>query len=232
MDPDPVADDRFLACLTAIASPTRLSILRAIRVPRALREIEVRGGEEGEDRTRPLARQTVRRHLDVLLEAGMVETRDADRAYGDTTEFTLNHQRFFALAEDVRALARMRPVVEPAQATVPLAPAAAPPGEGPRLVVVHGLEEGATFPLMAADGKRAWIVGRRRDCDVPLDFDPSVSSQNAIVRAEGAGRVLEDVPGSRNGTTKNFRRLAAGELVPLAHGDLVGVGRSLLLYWT
>lgn len=42
--------------------------------------------------------------------------------------------------------------------------------------------------------------------------------------------MLEDLPGSRNGTTLNFLPLPRGGRSELHHGDLIGVGRSLRLF--
>jgi hypothetical protein len=166
------------------------------------------------------------------MAVGIVVARPAKRPYGDTQEFVLNHQAIFAVAEEVKALAKLRATVE---APVPTAPASAPaaaPIETPAFVLVKGLDEGAMFGLRpAAQGGGTWIVGRRRGCEVPLDFDPYVSAENSLVRWEDGAHVIEALPESRNGTSVNLRRLAPGEKVRLRHGDLVGVGRCLLLYW-
>ncbi|HWH08076.1 MAG TPA: hypothetical protein VNX21_02685, partial [Candidatus Thermoplasmatota archaeon] len=181
MAPAPDADVRVSRTLAALASPTRVALMRALRRPRILAEIEVRppGGPP-----RPLARQTVRQHLDTLLAAGLVVARGTERDRGETYEFLVNHQAIYALGEEVRGLARLRPLVEPDAATAHGEPPerALPPG--PCLVLVKGLDEGAAFPL--APGRDAWVIGRRRDADVPLDFDPFVSGENArVTRQEG-----------------------------------------------
>lgn len=221
------ADTTLARCLGALSSPLRLSMMRTLRMPRTLREIEVRGEEDGAK----LSRQGVRRHLDRLLEAGVISTRSAARDWGDATEFVVNHQRVFAVSEEVRNLARLRPLVEPQEATLPGVGASPLKRAGPMLVLVKGLDEGSTFDLRPHAGKGEWIIGRRRNAAVPLDFDPTVSSENALIRFEEGRHLLQDLPGSRNGTTHNLRRLEPDERVPLSHGDLVGAGRSLLLFW-
>lgn len=222
-------DDALANALGAIASPTRLAILRALRQPRPLGKIVVRAGPS-QDAPRPLARQTIRRHLDVLLQEGLVSALHPAREASDAAEFVTNHPRVFLLSEELRALARMRSAVPPEGPTIEGKSAAPPAVRGPQLVLVKGADEGAIFPL--AGPRASWIIGRRRGVDVCLEYDPTASGQNAIIERAGEGYVLLDVRGSRNGTRHNFRLLAPDERVPLRHGDLVGVGRSLLLYWS
>lgn len=217
--------------LDALASPTRLALLRALRSPRILAEIEVRSAERAEGGA--LARQTIRKHLDVLLEAGLVTSRDVVRERGDTAEFVLNHQAIYALAEDVRDLARMRPLVEVGEMTADVRAAGARTvPRGPSLVLVKGLDEGTSFDLAPDPPRRtSWVIGRRRGVEVPLDFDPYISSENSRVVFEDGAHHIETLPSSRNGTLVNFRALAAGDRHRLAHGDIIGVGRSVLAYW-
>jgi pSer/pThr/pTyr-binding forkhead associated (FHA) protein len=165
------------------------------------------------------------------VESGTVVSRPSQRDYGETREFIVNHQAIFALSEEFKGLARLRPVLDPGVETAPLQGAQEAPVAGtPRLVVVKGLEEGVTFPLDPAIA-REWIVGRKRDADVPLDFDPFVSSENALIEWRDGAHVVRDLPTSRNGTSHNLRLLPRGGEARLRHGDLVGVGRTLLLYW-
>jgi hypothetical protein len=231
---DASAQDRNLAAaLEVLASPIRLTLLRQLRSPRALREIEVRVAEEGQQGpARNLARQTVRDHLERLLAIGVVTTRSGERSYGPTTEYLLNHQAVYALSEEFRELARLRPAHEPnVQTVVHPAAAPAPESDGPCLVLVKGLDEGRQFPLPPpAGGRRTWTIGRRRGLEVALDFDPFVSNENAMVVWEGGRHHIEDLEGSRNGTLINFRPLAKGARHPLRTGDVVGIGRSLLMY--
>ncbi len=100
----------------------------------------------------------------------------------------------------------------------------------PCLVVVKGLDEGLAFDL-SDRGKSEWRVGRRRGCEIALDFDPSISAENSLVRWDGRVHSIEDLAESKNGTSINFRRLAKHAPTALAHGDIVGVGRTLLVYW-
>jgi|GEM_PF-991118 len=219
--------------LAALSNPVRIALLRRLQSPKALREIDVehpQGDPEG--RSRPLARQTVKEHLEKLVPVGIVSAKPAERDYGETIEYVVNHQRVFAIAEALRELAKIRPAQEPTGHTVQRP---APPTpfkiQGPCLVLVKGLDEGRTFQLAAPrTGPKTWTIGRRRGSAIPLDFDPFVSTENAAVLWDGAGYFVQDLPESRNGTTLNFQDLPKGGRQPLATGDLIGVGRSLLMF--
>lgn len=221
-------DAELLEALAALAHPSRLRLIRALRTPKILQEIQVRGESPAE--TRPLARQTVKEHLDRLLRTGLVLARDSGRAHPATSEYVVNHQVLYSLSEEMRALARVRATVEPEQETAPLQDSGGPEHPRPGLVVVKGLEEGYAFDL-STPRKDEWTLGRRREADIALDFDPFVSSENARILRQPGGHAIQDLPGSRNGTRVNFRRLPLGATRPLAHGDVIGVGRTLLVYW-
>lgn len=229
--PDASPDELVANALAALGSPVRLKLLREIREPRTLREIEVRSATRSEAE-RLLSRQAVREHLDRLLEVGMVVTREAERGYGATQEYTVNHQAIYALGEEVRELARVRSLVEPSIATVAGAPARPVGAMGPTLVLAKGLDEGTSFALDSPpDTRREWIIGRRRGVHIALDYDPYISSENSIITWADGKHSIRDVAGSVNGTRVNFEPLSAGASRVLRHGDAIGVGRSLLLYW-
>lgn len=226
------AADAFADALRALATPARIRLLREVRAPKTVTEITLRQPEP-EGRGRVLARQTVKQHLDRLVEMGMVVARDAERGRGTTLEYVVNHRAIFALSEELRALARLRPAEQVAGLTQ-VFPVASPgtQASGPRLVLVKGLDEGQVFDLRATGGKSAWLIGRRRGLPVSLDFDASVSSENARVLWEGGRYFVEDLPHSRNGTQLNFRTLDKGRPHPLEKGDIIGVGRSALVFQT
>ena len=224
-------DSAFAQALEALSSTSRLALLRQLRTPKVLAEIQVKTAGPG-DTARNISRQAVREHLDRLMEIGVVIAREAERDYGPTVEYAVNHQMLFALSEEFRGLARLRPAAEPEGATLHGKTPAAP-GEqrGPALVMVKGLDEGKTFPLAPPlQGKGEWIIGRRRGVHVPLDYDPFVSSENTAVLWEEGTHFLLDLPESRNGTLLNFQPLAKGLRRALRPGDVVGVGRSLLVF--
>lgn len=225
------ATDASLATsMAALSSPTRLSILRALRRPLIVSEIEV-ASAEGQG-SAIISRQAVRKHLDALVEARLVSAREVVRERGETVEFSLNHQGIYALAEDIRDLARLRPLVDPAEMTIHRETGRTPPrAPGPSLLVVKGLVEGTSFDISPAGGRTEWVLGRRRGLDIALDYDPFVSSENTRFLWRDGHHVVEALPSSRNGTSLNFEALAGGEARELRHGDLISVGRTTLAYW-
>lgn len=227
--PDP---EELTQALDTLASPVRLAIVRQLRTPKVLKEIEVtssRSGPGSDDR--PLARQTVKEHLDRLVDIGIVSPREVKRDYGPTVEYVVNNQVLYAVAERFRGLAGLRPREPPEDET--FEGGKDPEGsrvEGPAMVLVKGLDEGRSFPVDPDGGDEPMIVGRRRDADVPLDFDPYVSRRNTVLNWEDGTLYVEDLEASRNGTRVNFELVPTGSRRPLLDGDLVGVGRSLLLF--
>jgi DNA-binding transcriptional ArsR family regulator len=222
-------EEQLAVALTTLGNPVRLGLMHRLVAPKVLHEIEVRADDAGA----PLSRQAVRAHLEQLLAAGLVVARPSSRDGRSPVEYVVNHQVIYALSEDVRALARLRPAVEPDNATVRAEAPARPLGTGRSLVVVHGLDVGASFALAppTSDAPGQWTLGRRRGIAVSLDFDPYVSAEHAlVVRGAGGGLALQDLPVSRNGTRLNFVAIPKGASAPLRHGDLVGVGQTLLLY--
>jgi DNA-binding transcriptional ArsR family regulator len=219
--------------LEAIASPTRLELLHALRVPRALNEIRVAASRsrDGEADARALSRQTVTHHLEHLLQDGLVRRETGEGTpRGDV--FVLNPERVFALVDEMRDLVRLRPLGAAAQeARTVVGDADAPPPlpDGPRLVVAYGREDGAGFPLAGPSGS-VWRVGRGAVCEIRLEYDPYLSSVNTEIRRGEEGLVVRDL-GSRNGTRVNWRPVPRdGQL--LKPGDALGVGRSLLVFQT
>jgi predicted component of type VI protein secretion system len=91
------------------------------------------------------------------------------------------------------------------------------------------VEEGRFFALEPRPG-RAWRIGRRAGSEVCLDYDGYLSQLNSRIRFAAGRFVVEDVAGNRNGTRVNWAPLPPGGERTLSAGDLVGVGRSLLLF--
>lgn len=227
----PLPDDVALSTtLAALANPVRLALLRELRTPKTLGDIRVVSDEEPATPERPLSRQAVRQHLDRLLEVGAVGRLDGERTTGGA--YLVEHRKLFAAAEQLRSLAALRPLADPmADVTVVARPTGSGPvARGPRLVLVRGLGEGSVFPLTPP--AEEWVVGRRRDLAVSLDYDPFVSSENSVLRrARDGAFTVEDVPGSRNGTLVNFARIQDGATARLRHGDIIGAGLSSLVFW-
>lgn len=231
------AASELSAVLKVLAVENRLHLLAMLREPRTIDEIMLRPGaaQAGERPERPISRVAIREHLEQLRAAGFVRVRMTQRdGRRKVQEFVVDHARLFAVGEDVRTLGLMQSQValEP-EGTMPTASGQVRTLEpGPKLVLVHGVREGRAFALRPAEltGTRGWVVGRHAEAHVRLEYDPYVSSQNAEITWGPAGYLLADLPAARNGTWLNFRRLAPGATAPLESGDIVGVGRSLLVF--
>lgn len=218
--------------LEALANPSRLELLHLLRQPRAAGEIRLRPSIGGGMRPdRPITRQAVRKHLAKLEEAGVIT---AQRGAGGHEDYVVNHQMLFALVEEMRRVTQLAPAVSLAPlATMTGAGAeAGPRGKGSRVIVVHGAREGQTFPLDARTAGPAgtWVVGRRRGLAVAMDHDPFVSQQHCELAAGARGWELRDLSTNKNGTELNWEPLPRGGAAPLQTGDVIGVGRTLLLF--
>jgi pSer/pThr/pTyr-binding forkhead associated (FHA) protein len=90
------------------------------------------------------------------------------------------------------------------------------------LEVSSGPEDGRLLPL-ATD---SCTVGRAESAEICLLLDGAVSRRHARVTRTPEGYRLEDL-GSTHGTLLNGQ--AVTDLVPLAHGDRIQVGATLLI---
>lgn len=214
----------------------RIDLLRKLQVPRTVAELELRPARA--DRTRradrPLAYQTVEGHIEKLQDLGLVHARASTRDGRSVTEYVVNHARLFLIVEELRLLTLIRAAPGVAKSQTDAISASGfdesldvvlP--QGPALVVASGPLEGTAFSL---EGPGPWVIGRARGLPVALPHDLFVSARNSEVRRDGRGFVLRALPGARNGTRLNWRRLADGEEAPLAPADAIGVGRSLLIF--
>lgn len=204
------------ASLEAIASPTRLELLGALRLPQALHEIRVSS----------ISRQAISRQLDILVEADLVRRSAPAGTRGAT--YVLNHERLFALVDAMRELTKLRPFssVQTGE-TLDGARDQVRDSPRPRLVVTYGRDDGAAFPL-TKDASQ-WRVGRAPECEIRLDYDPYLSAHTCVLERVDAAIHVRDL-GSRNGTWVNGERLAADSRRLLAPGDILGVGHSSLVY--
>lgn len=232
---DRVDFDNLAPYLTALASPARLELLHLLRTPKSVREITLRptGHDAALRRERSITDQAVRKHLAKLEDAGLVVTRRGKREGAPVEERLVNHQMLFAVVEQLREVARLPPTVHLEHArTMTIARGRdAETSRGPRLIQVHGRAEGTTYSLGTKpprDG--AWVVGRRQGLAVTLDHDPYISLEHAAVVPAGAGFAVRDLPRSKNGTWLNWRAVPRGSTVPIVTGDVVGLGKTLLLF--
>ncbi len=222
--------------LSALAYPTRLELLRVLRFPHIASEIRIAPlrVERGENPRRTASKQTIQAHLDKLVDAGLVRVESSGEEGRKRRVYSVNSQKVYAVTEDLRKVSTIyagRGAVGEATGTLVQSPPTNDPLPGPRLVLVHGLYEGKSFPLderIAPDG--AWVIGRRRGLAISLDYDPYVSLENSVVRRQGNQLTVEDLPESKNGVTVNWEPVAKGARRVLKSADVVGVGRSLLVF--
>lgn len=226
-----IAYDELSEYLRVLGVANRLELLRKLQLPRAVSEIHLAPARRAKDRApdRALSRNAVELHLKRLQELGLVHARTRSAAEGrDVTEYVVNHARMFVVTDELRRVSLQRtspvdrtdaagddPVVEPPQ--VP---------KGASLLLVNGPLEGSVFPL---GGGGPWVVGRESGVEVALPYDAFVSRENTRIVREGARLIVEAVAGARNGTRVNWQLLAPRERRALSPGDVVGVGRSLLV---
>ncbi len=209
--------------LETLAHPARQHLLGQLQVPRTVAEMEVH--TEG----RPLSRQAKERHLAALRNVGLVRGRAARRNGRQVREYVVNQAGVFAFVEAVRDMTYMRPSTYAQDATQDgsLQMPDAPELKGPCLVAVGGPMDGRRFGL---DGPGPWTIGRLRERDVPITFDPFLSGENSTIRRDGDRWWVADAGTSRNGTWVDYRRLPSGTEARLVSGALIGVGRSLLVF--
>lgn len=227
-----VDHDALAESLSALAYPARLDLLEQLHVPLALSDIRVRArrGEPGLDADRLASKQATLAHLTKLKEAGLVRLGEARVQGRDVPTYAVDAARLYGVIEALRAVgARHAGWGRSADETGTLGDA--PSGStasGPRLVLVHGLYEGNAYPLAR---RGAWTIGRSKEADVALDYDPYVSAEHARVERTAFGYRIHDARESKNGTSVNWRRIPQGGWVDLSQGDIIGVGKSLLAFY-
>lgn len=218
-------DYAFLdAALAALANPERLRILGYLTRPRSADDVARQMG---------VSRQAAAKHLAKLAEAGLVERREGTRGAAAVTTHVLDPRALFLVHDEFEKMGSLRRRGQreaPGRTlVVPVAPPPGPPLAGPCFHVVRGMDTGHRFALPHTE-QRTWTLGRAGSCDVSVAHDPYASKRHAEVRWTGAGFALADL-GSTNRTFHNFAALPKHGLAPLRHGDVVGVGKTLLLFW-
>ena len=223
--------------LKVLASEARLDLLWLLRDPHTLDEIQITptAARAGGSPERPISRQGVQHHLDQLADVGLVRaaptTRKGKRA---VNEWVTDRAQLFAVLEEMRRICTLRGTrqVRPSE-TIEYEPSPTVDWEdGAKLVLVHGVHEGKAFPLRRGDMARGrgWIIGRSPSAHVSIEYDPFVSSENAEILPTPEGPLLVDLRTAKNGTFVNWDRLAVGGERLLQAGDVIGVGKTLLVY--
>jgi pSer/pThr/pTyr-binding forkhead associated (FHA) protein len=222
--------------LRVLANPNRLELLYELRSPKSVDELELTPEQvrEGENPERPISHQAIRKHLSKLASIDVVATEARNREGRLVDEYVVNHQRLFAIVEEFRSLGELEPERSATREDTISADRETDgdAGQGPRLVVVRGRREGRAFPLdeEARLADRGWVVGRKQGLSVCLDYDPFVSAENTVLERAADGFQVRDLPASRNGTFLNFEQLPPGGSATLSEGDVIGVGRTNLVF--
>ncbi len=211
--------------LKPLGNATRLRLLHMLTRPLYLEEIASKLG---------MSRQGARKHLDDLVDLGVLRKQFGRRDFGPVTEYVTNAQKIFLLQVEFEKLGGLKPPAEAEpRPTLDRSASAtgarrSPPRPAPRLAIVRGPSEGCAFEL-ADQAARVWRIGRDKAAEIRLDHDPFLSNRHAEVRRDARGFVLADAF-SRNGTTLNWRRLDRGATVALKPGDVIGVGKTSLVF--
>lgn len=219
--------EKLTTYLKALAHPARLEILWRLRIPAAASDIVVkpRRRDEGLSQERPMSRQSILEHIQQLEEVGVVNHVEG--------QYVTSSQHVFAIVEDLRKLSAIEPAMR-LDVDSTMAPAAGKGSgsgsglgwrAGPKLVVVGGPWEGRAFDLA---GPGPWTLGRAASQTVALTYDPYASSESARIVRDGTAWHLEPAPGARTPARVNFA--AIDKPRALRSGDIVGVGRSLLVF--
>lgn len=221
--------------LDVLGYGARLELLDILRFPHTVSEIRLSPTRqaEGENPDRAISKQAVQAHLDKLVDVGLVRVEQVMLEGRAVNRYVANAQQLYGVVEEMRSLCVRyagRGPVGNLTGTLGAAPSPDAP-RGPRLTLVHGVYEGKAFPLAkeTAVGER-WVIGRQRNASVSLDYDPFVSSEHAAVSREGDAFVLHDLPRSKNGTFVNWTPIPKAGSVRLRGGDVIGVGRSFLVF--
>ena len=208
--------DALATQLAVIASPVRLALLDRLVSPAFAPDLETEFG---------ITRQSLKRHLDQLLEAGLLEAQEAKRGIFPAIQYASSATGVFALKEAIAALATP-PAASQAPETVPSRMAPQPTsGRGPGLVAVHGRRRGEWFRL---DPLRVSTIGRDEANDVALPWDPFASGRHALLSRTAHAWSVRDL-NSRNGTFVEFELVPKGTEAPLVPGDILGIGKSIFV---
>ncbi|HVM44372.1 MAG TPA: FHA domain-containing protein [Candidatus Thermoplasmatota archaeon] len=209
--------------LAPLGSGTRLRLLNYLTSPRYLEEIA--GFLE-------MNRNAAKKHVDQLVGSGVVSKAPAQRDEGLVVEYRIVPEKLFEVFDAMRALGTLRPLgVAPddlarTKAVVAGARDRTAENSAPRLVVVYGVDLGAAHRLESGN---AWSIGREKGCGIQLINDPFASSRHAQIERRAGGFEITDLF-SRNGTLLDWDRLPPGQAMPLANGQVVGIGKTLLLF--
>lgn len=209
---DETETDALARAFSVLSTPTRVALVDLLRAPAHVTDLAESLG---------ISRQAVAKHLDVLVEAGLVEARPGRRGFLPALEYQASASGVFAFKEGVLQLAVPRgpdggTLVAKAEEGAPRPPA-------PALLVVHGARRGEWIPLR---GGHSWSLGREDVNDIVLAWDPFASARHALVARDGSEWTVMDLA-ARNRTLLNFAPIPMNRPVRAYDGDVLVVGRSV-----
>lgn len=227
-DWDEVTGD-LVDSLEAIAYPNRFKLLTELKEPRAIGDIKLTATVDHGNPDRVITREGVRHHMKKLRDAGFVKARTA-RGRGQTEhEYVVDRTRLYELSEALRDLPlKQRAGTWDAWENLTWDT----PVKGcPNLTVVHGSRIGESFPLRGGsrEEERGWIIGRNEDVEINLDWDACVDDQAAEIHRGEEGFEVIDLRSAKRRVVVNGEALDRGERVGIGPGDVISVGRSVLV---
>lgn len=215
--------------LRALASGPRRAILAQLRTPSALADLRVAAASGS---TKSISKQAVQAHLRHLVAAGLV--RRDETAGGDTrVQYIMDISAMYGLASDVLDLCSSYGGETAADTLTRVAGRPPPKGTkiGPHLLLVQGAYPGKVFRLRSTTASPdGWRIGRSKEAEIGLDYDPYVSRDHAMVGKGARSHTIEASRTAANGTWVNWQELVPGETVKLVPGDVINVGKSTLAY--
>ncbi len=208
--------------LRPLGNASRLRLLDILTQPLYVEEVAAKLG---------MSRPGARKHLDALVEIGVLAKRVGRRDTGPVVEYLLDRAGLFQIQVQFSEVGARKTPPSNSQTTRTLLADKPSRAEGgvsntpePGLTVVRGLDEGRVFSLGHSDGT-VWRMGRGPEADIQLDYDPFVSTRHAEITVQDRGLALTDLY-SKNGTYVNWRRMRPAVEVPLAQGDIIAVGKT------
>ncbi|MGB0653658.1 MAG: FHA domain-containing protein [Thermoplasmatota archaeon] len=223
---NPLAD--LSAALKVLGNEKRLHLLRFLAVPHYIEEIasELK-----------VARQTALKHVEQMVELGVLQRLAGRRPHGAVVEYMTVPQKLFTIFDELGRLGSLETETSDDQMRSrnatdllgTMAGAEAKRGaRHPVLTIVYGLPIGRTLQLT---GSGPWIVGRDTSSPACLEHDPFISLRHAELRCTGAKYELVDLFSS-NGTSVDGKPLERGATAPLSDGSIVRLGKTLLVFRT
>jgi DNA-binding transcriptional ArsR family regulator len=207
------------ATFQSLAHPTRVQLLESLREPATAGQLAQRFG---------ISRQAMKKHLQVLLDAGLVHVAGGSRPILTAHRYAANPVMLYVFKETVWNLGGFSAPLRlpPIPTAVAEQPRPGSPLSQPGLLLVHGDAPGRWYPLEERD---SWTIGRDPGQDLVVPNDLFASGRHAALARAGDGWTVTDLR-SRNGTWLDFARIPAGRPGPIRTGQVLTVGRSHFVF--